>query len=85
GDYISAGLDAFGILPFVGEVADTAKLARAGMNVADVAHDAGKVIDAVKTVDAADDVVDVVRCAFLAFTGHKYFSLQKFSFMVKYN
>ena len=85
GDYISAGLDAFGILPFVGEVADTAKLARAGMNVADVAHDAGKVIDAVKMVDAADDVVDVVRCALLAFTGHKYFSLQKFSFMVKYN
>ncbi|MBQ2741501.1 MAG: ParB N-terminal domain-containing protein [Oscillospiraceae bacterium] len=42
GDYISAGLDAFGILPFVGEVADTAKLARAGMNVADVAHDANK-------------------------------------------
>ena len=27
GDYISAGLDAVGMLPFVGEVADTAKLA----------------------------------------------------------
>ncbi|MBR2181441.1 MAG: hypothetical protein IJ949_06080, partial [Oscillospiraceae bacterium] len=63
GDYISAGLDAFGILPFVGEVADTAKLARAGMNVADVAHDAGKAIDAVKTVDIADDVADAVKTA----------------------
>ncbi|MBE6966139.1 MAG: hypothetical protein E7441_08925 [Ruminococcaceae bacterium] len=85
GDYISAGLDAFGILPFVGEVADTAKLARAGIKVADKAHDAGNVIDAVKTVDAAADVADAVRCALLAFTGHKYFSLQKFSFMVEYN
>lgn len=63
GDYISAGLDAFGILPFVGEVADTAKLARAGMNVADVAHDAGKVIDAVRTVDSAEDVIDAVKAA----------------------
>ncbi len=40
----------FGILPFVGEIADTAKLARAGIKVADTAHDAGKVIDAVKAI-----------------------------------
>ncbi len=33
------------------------------MNVADVAHDAEKVIDAVKTVDAADDVADAVKTA----------------------
>lgn len=28
GDYVSAGLSAFGILPVVGEVADTAKIVR---------------------------------------------------------
>ncbi len=61
GDYISAGLDAFGVIPVVGEVADTAKLARAGIKVADKAHDAGKVIDAVKIADKADDVADVVK------------------------
>ncbi len=33
------------------------------MNVADVAHDAGKVIDAVKMVDAAADVADAVKTA----------------------
>ena len=33
------------------------------MNVADVAHDAAKVIDAVKISDKADDVVDVVKAA----------------------
>ena len=42
GDYISAGLDAFGILPFVGEVADTAKLAKAGINIADATRDTNK-------------------------------------------
>ncbi len=62
-DYTSAGLDVFGILPFVGEIADTAKLARAGIKVADTAHDAGKVIDAVKIADKADDVADVVKAA----------------------
>ena len=63
GDYISAGLDAFGILPFVGEVADTAKLTRAGINIADAAHDAGKVIDAGKITDKTDDVADAVKVA----------------------
>ena len=42
GDYISAGLDAFGILPFMGEVADTAKLTRAGINIADATRDTNK-------------------------------------------
>ncbi len=39
GDWVSAGLDLLGIIPFVGEVADTAKIAR----VADNAIDAAKV------------------------------------------
>jgi len=39
GDWVSAGLDLLGIIPFAGEVADTAKIAR----VADNAIDAAKV------------------------------------------
>ncbi len=41
GDFTSAGLDALGVLPFVGEIADTAKLAK----VADKAVDAAKVVN----------------------------------------
>ena len=41
GDFLSAGLSAFGIVPFVGEVADTAKLAK----MADKAVDAAKIAD----------------------------------------
>ncbi len=69
GDYISAGLDAFGIIPFVGEIADTAKLARAGINIADAANDAGKVIDAVKIADKADDAADAVKAADDVYSG----------------
>ena len=45
------------------EVADTAKLTRAGINIADAAHDAGKVIDAGKITDKTDDVADAVKVA----------------------
>lgn len=41
GDFVSAGLSAAGMVPFVGEVADTAKLAK----MADKAVDASKVAD----------------------------------------
>ena len=54
-DYISAFLDAFGVIPFIGEAADTAKLVRAGINNADATYDAAKI--AVK----ANDVADVVK------------------------
>lgn len=37
GDYLSAGFDALGIIPFVGEVADAAKLARTTDNAVDAA------------------------------------------------
>lgn len=40
GDIVSAGLSALGAIPFVGEVADTAKIAR----VADKAIDSGKTV-----------------------------------------
>ena len=47
GDFASAGLDALGVLPFVGEIADTAKIAK----VADKAVDAAKVVN--KATDVA--------------------------------
>ncbi|MBQ3114654.1 MAG: hypothetical protein IJC06_00810 [Clostridia bacterium] len=50
GDYISAGLSAAGMLPYVGEVVDAAKLAR----VAD------KSVDAAKVADTATDVGNTI-------------------------
>lgn len=44
GDFFSAGLDAVGIIPFIGEIADTAKLAK----MADKAIDTAKAADALK-------------------------------------
>ncbi len=46
GDYTSAGLSALGAIPFIGEVADTAKLAK----MADKASDAVKVADKVTDI-----------------------------------
>lgn len=46
GDYISAGLSAIGVIPVIGEVGDTAKLARM----------ADKAVDAAKVVDKASDI-----------------------------
>ena len=45
GDFLSAGLDAFGVIPFVGEIADTSKLAE----IADRALDAAKVSKTAKS------------------------------------
>ena len=45
GDFLSAGLSAVGAIPFVGEVADTAKLAKM----------ADKTVDAAKVADKASD------------------------------
>jgi hypothetical protein len=55
GDFVSAGLSALGAIPFVGEVADTAKLANTADKIADVAKGADKAIDAAKAVDKAAD------------------------------
>lgn len=46
GDFVSAGLSAAGMVPFIGEVADTAKLAKM----------ADKAVDAAKTLDKASDI-----------------------------
>ena len=51
GDYVSAGLDLLGVIPFVGEVADTAKIAR----VAD------KAIDSAKTVNKISDTGKLIK------------------------
>lgn len=51
GDFLSAGLDAVGIIPFSGEVADTAKLAKM----------ADKVIDNAKVADALKESSDTKR------------------------
>ena len=55
GDFLSAGLDAIGILPLVGEVADTAKLAK----IADKAIDTAKAVD--KTSDVVKSAVKIPR------------------------
>lgn len=51
GDFVSSGLDLLGVIPIVGEVADTAKLAK----TIDKAVDAGKVAD--KATDVGKAVV----------------------------
>ena len=50
GDFLSAGLDAVGIIPFIGEVADTAKLAKLADKAVDAAKVADKVSDTAKGV-----------------------------------
>ena len=51
GDFVSAGLSALGAVPFVGEVADSAKLAKM----------VDKVGDGVKTVNKSDKLVDSAK------------------------
>lgn len=60
GDFLSAGLSAAGMLPFVGEVADTAKLARTADKAVDAAKVADKALDTAKVVDTATDVGNTI-------------------------
>jgi hypothetical protein len=46
GDFLSAGLDAFGMIPVLGEIADSAKILKA----------ADKAVDAAKVANKASDV-----------------------------
>ena len=48
GDFVSAGLDALGVIPIVGEVADTAKIAKLADKAVDIAKVADKVADTTK-------------------------------------
>lgn len=50
-DWLSAGLDAVGIIPFIGEVADTAKLAKMADKAVDTAKIADKMSDAAKSIN----------------------------------
>lgn len=58
GDYISAGLDLVGAIPFVGEAADVARTARTADRIIDGARLADKAAD---TVKVADDVADNIK------------------------
>lgn len=50
GDFLSAGLSAIGAIPVIGEVADTAKLAKMADKAVDAAKVADKVSDATKGI-----------------------------------
>ncbi len=50
GDFVSAGLSALGVIPVVGEVADTAKLAKMADKAVDAAKVADKVSDTAKGI-----------------------------------
>lgn len=52
-DFLSAGLDAAGVVPLIGEIADTAKLAKM----------TDKVVDAMKMVDKTSDTVKAAKRA----------------------
>lgn len=50
GDFVSAGLDLVGVIPFVGEVADTAKVAKLADKAIGTAKVADKVSDSGKAI-----------------------------------
>ena len=56
GDFLSAGLDAIGIIPFVGEVADAAKLAKMADKAVDAAKTAKKTAKVTSVADNARSV-----------------------------
>ncbi len=61
GDFVSAGLSAFGAVPFIGEVADTAKLAKVTDKAVDAAKLANKSSDAVKTAKKATNFSELPK------------------------
>jgi len=63
GDYVSAGLDLVGAIPFAGETADTARLAKLGFEAADVMKDADNAVDMARAVDKADDASKISKFA----------------------
>ena len=62
GDYMSAAFDAVGLIPLVGEVGDTAKLARIGANAIDATSDARRAVKAgAELIENADDAIDFAK------------------------
>ncbi len=61
GDLVSAGLDAIGVIPLVGEIGDTAKLVRMADKAADVAKAANKAKKVAKVTSVADNIKSVAK------------------------
>ena len=60
-DYFSAILSGIGALPFVGEVADAAKLVKSGDKIIDAIKGADKAVDAAKAADKAIDTAKATK------------------------
>jgi len=71
GDYVSAGLDLVGAVPFAGETADTARLAKLGFEAADVIKDADNAVDMARAMDKTGDVAKAVDTAEDLYTAAK--------------
>ena len=63
GDFVGAGLDLVGAIPFVGEVADVAKTARTADRIIDGVRVTDKLVDGVKVIETVDDAYDAVKVA----------------------
>ena len=61
GDFLGAGLDLVGIIPFIGEAADVAKTARTADRIIDGVRAADKVTDGIKAADAVSDGIRVAE------------------------
>ncbi|MBQ7075835.1 MAG: hypothetical protein IJM94_03430, partial [Clostridia bacterium] len=63
GDYVSAALSAAAMLPYVGEAADAAKLARVADKTVDVAKVVGKAGKTADAINSADTIIDTFNAA----------------------
>lgn len=64
GDFLSAGLDVIGVIPFIGEAADIAKTINKADDIADIVKLANKADDASdvgKAIDKVDDIEDIKK------------------------
>ena len=66
GDYVGVGLSAAAVIPVIGEVADTAKVADKGV---DIAKTIDKGSDIAKAVDTIDDVIEETKITGFTFHG----------------
>lgn len=69
GDLLSVGLDVLGVIPLVGETADTAKLAKMADKAIDAAKAADKASDAVKTAKKSTSFSGVSKKIYLGKQG----------------
>lgn len=89
GDFLGAGLDLVGIIPFIGEAADVAKTARTADRIIDGVRAADKVADGIKAADAAAEValdaskVNKIKTSQLAATQGLTLSKKQFAELVQ--